>query len=79
MVQLVTWVGHVDTIDDLAEVGLFRVGADHGDEVGVGLALGDGADVEESLLLILSVRSCGRGCDEGHRRQQRRPPAPAES
>ena len=53
VVELVAHVGHVDAVDDLAEVGLLRIGADHGDEVGVALALGDGADVQESLLLIL--------------------------
>ena len=43
VMQLVADVGHVDAVDDLAEVGLFRVGADHGDEVGVAVALGDRA------------------------------------
>lgn len=71
VVKLVTRVGHVDAVHDLAEVGLSRIGADHGDEVWVALALGDGADVQIPLVPILTVRCNGLrdGGDERCRNQ----------
>ena len=72
VVQLVADVGHVDAVDDLAKVGLFRIGADHGDEVGVAGALGDRGHVEEPLLLVRSVRCDGlRGSRQKRDRNQR--------
>ena len=51
VMELVAGLRHIDAVHDPTEVGIARVRADHGDEVGVVGALRERGDVEIPLLL----------------------------
>ena len=55
VMELVAGLRHVDAVHDPAEVGIARVCADHGDEVGVAGALRERGDVEIPLLLRVGM------------------------
>jgi hypothetical protein len=50
MVELISHVGHVDAVYDLAKVRSTRIRPDHGHEIWISRALRDGGDVEKTLM-----------------------------